>query len=101
MSITHRTRWLARIAVFTLGALAVAAVAAAQERAVEVHKPSHRPASELVGIAEVALGDEGSAAADPGTNSLILIGSRAAVDRALALVRAQDQPRRSVTLHWS
>ncbi len=99
--VTHRSRWLARIALLALGVFAGAGAAPAQERAVEVHKPSHRPASELVGIAEIALGDEGSAAADPGTNSLILIGSRAAVDRALALVRAQDQPRRSVTLHWS
>lgn len=90
-----------RLALLLVVAWASAGIAIAQDRAVEVHKPSHRPASELVAIAQVALGDEGSAAADAGTNSLILIGSRAAVDRALALVRAQDQPRRSVTLHWS
>lgn len=82
-------------------ALAFAAHAHAQDRAVEVHKPMHRPAAELVGIAQLALGEEGTAAADAGTNSLVLIGSRAAVDRALALVRAQDQARKSVVLHWS
>lgn len=76
-------------------------MAFAQERAVEVHKPRHRPAAELVSIAQLALGEEGTAVADPGTNSLVLIGTRAAVDRAIALVQAQDQPRRTVILHWS
>ncbi|MAE93261.1 MAG: hypothetical protein CL910_01235 [Deltaproteobacteria bacterium] len=50
------------------------ALASAQDRAVKVHKPLHRPAAELVPIAQLALGEEGTATADAGTNSLVLIG---------------------------
>ncbi|MCP5066865.1 MAG: hypothetical protein GY946_09885 [bacterium] len=71
------------------------------ERAVEVIRPAHRLAEELVPLAQTAMGEDGTATADRGTNSLVLVGSRAAVDRAKSLVQAQDQPRRSVTLYWS
>lgn len=80
--------------------LALAAGAHA-ERAVEVIRPAHRLAEELVPIAQAILGEEGTATADRATNSLVLVGSRAAVERAKSLVNAQDQRRRSVTLYWS
>jgi len=77
-----------------------ATAALAQERAVEVYRAQERPAEELVGMAQTALGDEGSAAVDGGTNSLILLGSPAAVSRALELVRMQDRGRRNVVLRY-
>ncbi len=73
----------------------------AQDRAIEIHKPRNRPATELVGIAQAALGEEGTVTVDRGTNSLVLIGTRASVDRALALINAQDQARKTVILTWS
>ncbi len=96
---TGRTRTLALVALVVLaGALAATARA---ERAMEVVRPAHRLAEELVPIAQAALGEEGTATADPATNSLLLAGERPAVERAKALVQAQDRPRKSVTLHWS
>ena len=77
------------------------ATGARAERAVEVIRPAHRLAEELVPIAQAALGQHGTATVDRATNSLVLVGSREAVDRAKSLVKAQDQPRRSVTLYWS
>jgi type II secretory pathway component GspD/PulD (secretin) len=65
-----------------------------------VYRPRQRLASELLPLAQVALGGEGTAAADPGTNSLVLVGPRAALERALELLAQQDRPLRNVVVHY-
>jgi type II secretory pathway component GspD/PulD (secretin) len=82
-------------------ALAVLAAAGARaERAVEVYRVQHRTAEELLPFAQAALAGEGSAAADRGTNSLVLIGPRARVTEALALLGGQDRARPTVVLAY-
>jgi hypothetical protein len=81
-------------------ALLLAALAAAAERKVHVYRPLSRPAVELLGPAEAALGGGGSAAVDPGTNALVLIGEPAAVDAALALLGELDKPLATIVLHY-
>jgi hypothetical protein len=81
-------------------ALLVAAFAAAAERKVHVYRPLSRPAAELLGPAEAALGVGGSAAVDPGTNALVLIGEPAAVDAALALLAQLDRPLATIVMHY-
>ncbi|MBW2242890.1 MAG: hypothetical protein JRH01_12980 [Deltaproteobacteria bacterium] len=90
------TRWLLLIVV----ALGLATEAHA-ERVVEVIRPAHRLAEELVPLAQTVMGEDGTATHDRSTNSLVLVGSREAVDRAKSLVQAQDRRQRSVTLYWS
>ena len=46
---------------------------------------------ELLPLAEVAMGGEGSAALDSGTNSIVLMGPRSTVERTVSLLRQQDQ----------
>jgi len=82
-------------------ALFLAAEAAAQGRAIEVYRPSHRPAAELVGVAQTALGESGVVTVDAGTNALVLAGPRSRVDEALALVRQLDRARPRVVVHFS
>jgi len=93
-----RWRTLA-LAAFVWVALA-AAPAAPGERSVEVYRPAHRLAEELLPLAETALAGEGSAALDPGTNAVVLIGAPAAVARTLELLRAQDRAARTVVIHY-
>jgi type II secretory pathway component GspD/PulD (secretin) len=81
--------------------LLLAAATAAQERAVEVYRPAHRPAAELLGVARTALAGDGSAALDAASNALVLMGPRARVDEALAVLRALDRPQRSVVIHFA
>jgi type II secretory pathway component HofQ len=88
-----RTGWLVL-------ALTLLASAAQAERAVQLYRPQSRVAAELVAAAEAALGDEGSATLDPGTNALVLIGEREAVDATLALLAELDRPLRTVVLHY-
>jgi hypothetical protein len=73
---------------------------AAAERKVHVYRPLSRPAAELAGPAQAALGGGGSAAVDPGTNALVLIGEPAAVDAALALLAQLDRPLATIVLHY-
>jgi hypothetical protein len=80
--------------------LVVAALAAAAERKVHVYRPLSRPAAELVGPVQAALGGGGSAAVDAGTNALVLIGEPAAVDAALALLAQLDRPLATIVLHY-
>lgn len=94
---TARRRTRAAIA---LVLLAWVAQAAAEPRAVEVYRPAHRLAEELLPLAEAALGDEGEAALDPGTNAVVLIGAPRAVASALALLRQQDRARPTVILRY-
>lgn len=65
-----------------------------------VYRPRQRLASELLPLAQAALAGEGSVVADPGTNSLVLLGPRAALDRALELLAQQDRALRNVTVHY-
>ncbi len=79
--------------------LSLAAVSA-EGRAIEVYKAANRTAAELLPLAEAAMAGEGSAALDAGTNSVVLMGPSAAVERALALLRQQDQKRRTVLIRY-
>jgi type II secretory pathway component HofQ len=88
-----RARWALALA---LGALA-AAPAGAESL---VYRPQQRLASELLPLAEAALAGEGSVVADPGTNSLVLLAPRPALDRALELLAQQDRALRNVTVHY-
>jgi type II secretory pathway component GspD/PulD (secretin) len=72
----------------------------AEESAVEVYKVANRTAAELLPLAETAMGGEGSAALDSGTNSIVLMGRRPAVEQAIALLRQLDQRRRTVVLRY-
>jgi type II secretory pathway component GspD/PulD (secretin) len=100
------TRDLARRALrlgrlLVLAALALAAASASAERSIEVYRPRHRPAAELLPVAQVALADEGVVALDAGTNALVLAGPPQAVARTLELLRLQDRARAVVVLHWT
>jgi type II secretory pathway component GspD/PulD (secretin) len=67
----------------------------------EVYRVQHRSAEELLPYAEAALGSEGRAVVDPGSNSLVLICERSDLLRsALALLRAQDRALRTVVLDY-
>lgn len=82
-------------------ALALALAGAAwAERSVHVYRPQSRSAAELVAPAQAALGDQGSAALDAGTNALVLIGEPRAVDAALGLLAELDRPSQTVVLHY-
>ena len=68
------------------------------DRAMKVYRVEHRAAADLVASVEVALGEEGSAALDAGTNSIVLSGSPAPLERALAVLQTQDRERRTVVV---
>jgi type II secretory pathway component HofQ len=87
-----------RLFLFAAVAWALAAPAAAQ--VVHVYKARHRTAEELLPLAETAMGAEGRAVADRRTNSLVLTGSREAVQSALSLFAALDVRARTVVLHY-
>ena len=74
--------------------------AAQAERTVHVYRPQSRDAAELMAPAQAALGDAGSAALDPGTNALVLIGEPKAVAAALALLAELDRPSPTVVVHY-
>jgi len=88
-----------RAATFVLLALVLASAAAA-ERSVHVYRPLSRLAAELQGPAQAALGDEGSATVDPGSNALVLIGEPRALEATLALLAELDRARPTVVLHY-
>lgn len=71
-------------------------VAAAQT--IEIYRVQHRPAAELVAIAEGALGHEGEVTLDARTATLVLNGSPKAVHRTIALLERLDQPLHSIIL---
>jgi type II secretory pathway component HofQ len=81
-------------------ALAIGASAAQAERTVHVYRPQSRSAAELVAPAQAALGDEGSATLEPGTNALVLIGEPHALEAALGLLAELDRPAQTVVLHY-
>jgi hypothetical protein len=82
-----------------LATILLAAVStSATEQALEVYHVKHRPAKELLSIAEVALSNEGQVALDSRTATLILSGTPAAVGRALILLEELDRSLRQVVL---
>jgi len=92
---------VARITALAVSLLLVSLTATwAQQRTIEVYKAANRTAAELLPLAETAMAGEGSAAVDSGTNSIVLMGPPSAVERALALLRQQDQRRRMVVLRY-
>jgi type II secretory pathway component HofQ len=88
------------VSTFALALALGASAAQAAERTVHVYRPQSRSAAELVAPAQAALGGEGSATVDPGTNALVLIGEPRAVDAALALLAELDRPAQTVVLHY-
>jgi hypothetical protein len=86
---------------FVLLLLLLAADVVFAERRIEVYRPRHRPATELLPVAQVALADEGVVALDSGSNALVLAGPPAAVERTLELLGLQDRARPVVVLHWT
>jgi hypothetical protein len=90
----------ARTLVALLLALAFGAPASGAPQA-EVYRVQHRTAEELLPYAEAALGSEGRAVVDPGSNSLVLLCERPELLRsALALLAAQDRALRTVVLEY-
>jgi type II secretory pathway component GspD/PulD (secretin) len=88
-----RARWL-------LLTLLVCAAGIAHAQTVEVYRAQHRSAEELVPVAATAMAGEGRAVVDRASNSVILSGPRAAVDRALGLLSSIDIRRRTVALRY-
>ncbi len=60
----------------------------------------YRTAESLLPIVQAVLAGSGNAAADTGTNSLVLIGDRAAVAEALEVLAAQDRRLRTIVLRY-
>jgi len=65
-----------------------------------VYEARHRPAAELLPLAEVALGERGRAAEGPSGRRVVLVGDAAALDEAVALLEAMDRPLRTVVLRY-
>ena len=80
-----------------IGWLALAHIASATPL-IELYHVQHRPASELVTVAQAALGDQGVVTLDARTATLILNGTPASIRRAITLLEQLDQPLRSVVL---
>jgi hypothetical protein len=74
--------------------------AVAEQRSTEVYQAVNRTAGELLPLAESAMGEEGSATLDAGTNSIVLTGSPSVVEQALSLLRQQDRRRRTVVMRY-
>ena len=92
---------VARVTALALSLLLFSLAAArAEGPSVEVYKAANRTAAELLPLAETAMAGEGSAVLDSGTNAIVLLGPRSAVERTLALLRQQDQRRRTVVMRY-
>lgn len=70
-----------------VAALAVTAVARAE---LELYRPEHRTAAELVALAGPLIGEEGVVTADPGTGTLVLQGPPEVLAEALEVLRRLD-----------
>lgn len=96
---TYRVARLVAALTATLLTLAVVlALPAFAERRIEVYKARHRTADELLPLATTAIGVRGEVALDPGSNTLVLMGSEAAIADALELLSTQDRRLRTVVL---
>jgi hypothetical protein len=62
------------------------------------YRVQHRPAAEMLSVAETALGTDGTVALDARTATLILNGSPEAVERTVALLSQLDRRLRSVVV---
>ncbi len=58
----------------------------------ELYRPNHRPAAELVGVAEGLLAPEGTAIADPRTGVIVLKGSEEAIRQVVKTLQSLDLP---------
>jgi hypothetical protein len=76
------------------------AIPPATGQVLETYRVRHRPARELVAVAEAALGDEGRVTLDVRTATLILNGTDAAVRRALSLLEEMDRPLHQLVLTY-
>ncbi|HVH20752.1 MAG TPA: secretin N-terminal domain-containing protein [Myxococcota bacterium] len=65
-----------------------------------VYEVRYRTAEDLLPIAETAMSGEGRAVADGRTNSIVLSGTRQAVEGALALLASLDVRTRSVVIRY-
>lgn len=72
---------------------------AAAETTSRSYRPQHRAAETLVPLARSVLANEGAAAVDPATNTIVLSGEAEWVDRAHAALAAQDRALRTVVVH--
>ena len=81
-----------------LALLVASLFAAAVGADVEVYRARYRTAGELRPIVSVAMSEGGSVAVDANSNSLVLIGSKAEIAQALALLELQDQRLRTVSI---
>jgi hypothetical protein len=68
---------------------------------VAIYRAQHRPVAELAPLAEAALGAGGRVAVDARTASLVLAGTPADVERALALLARLDRRLRTVVIEYS
>lgn len=93
------THWKRRFPWLAAWLLLLPAQSFAPSRVLETYRARHRPAAELVHIAETGLGTEGQVTLDVRTATLILNGSPAAVRRALSLLEQVDRQLRSVVLN--
>lgn len=90
-----------RAALLSAGLGLALLLAAAPARAESsVYRAQHRTAEELLPLAKAALAGQGNAVADPGTNSIVLLGPPGAVAEARALLEAQDRALRTVIVHY-
>ena len=87
-----------RLLLLACAALWLALPAAAQ--VMRVYEVRYRTAEDLLPIAETALSGEGRAVADTRTNSIVLSGTRQAVDGAVALLASLDVRTRSVSIRY-
>jgi hypothetical protein len=81
-----------------LTAVSISAASVAAGQVLETYRVQHRPAQELVAVAEAALGDQGRVTLDPRTATLILNGTAEAVRRTLTLLEEVDRPLRQLVL---
>lgn len=73
-------------------------LALAASQTIVAYRVQHRPAAEMLSVAETALGADGTVALDARTATLILNGSPAAVERTMALLSQLDRPLRTVVV---
>lgn len=93
-------RALALAFVVTVAAGVRAAEPAHAQSVTRVYAVQNRNADDLLPLAETALGGEGRAVVDRGTNSLVLLGTERAVADAMSVLQQQDRRLRSVVLRY-
>ncbi len=87
-----RDGWEAMHRTVTLGLILWLLALPAGAAEVELYRARHRTAPELAALAADLLGEAGTATADPRTRTLVLQGSREALQRTLAVLERLDVP---------